>query len=110
MAAPATKTFKTHYDNLRTIAEKMRSQQEPDIDQLIPMVDSALGSYKICKERLDNVRKLVGIHRARYLLTGAAPISPERSAVTARQARPPRAKRRPEPRRRRATPPRSRAT
>ncbi len=26
---------------------------------------------------LDNVRKLVGIHNARYLLTGAAPISPE---------------------------------
>jgi long-chain acyl-CoA synthetase len=26
---------------------------------------------------LDNVRKLVGIHRARYLVTGAAPISPE---------------------------------
>jgi long-chain acyl-CoA synthetase len=26
---------------------------------------------------LDNVRKLIGIHRARFLLTGAAPISPE---------------------------------
>ncbi|HMN22513.1 MAG TPA: AMP-binding protein [Ottowia sp.] len=26
---------------------------------------------------LDNVRKLIGIHRARYLVTGAAPISPE---------------------------------
>ena len=26
---------------------------------------------------LDNVRKLIGIHRAKYLLTGAAPISPE---------------------------------
>ncbi len=26
---------------------------------------------------LDNVRKLVGIHNARYLLTGAAPISPD---------------------------------
>jgi long-chain acyl-CoA synthetase len=26
---------------------------------------------------LDNVRKLVGIHRARFLLTGAAPISPD---------------------------------
>jgi long-chain acyl-CoA synthetase len=26
---------------------------------------------------LDNVRKLIGIHRARYLLTGAAPISPD---------------------------------
>jgi exodeoxyribonuclease VII small subunit len=37
----------------------MRSQQEPDIDQLIPMVDSALGSYKVCKERLENVKKLL---------------------------------------------------
>ena len=26
---------------------------------------------------LDNVRKMIGIHRARYLTTGAAPISPE---------------------------------
>ena len=26
---------------------------------------------------LDNVRRLIGIHRARYLLTGAAPISPD---------------------------------
>ena len=26
---------------------------------------------------LDNVRKLIGIHRARFLLTGAAPISPD---------------------------------
>jgi long-chain acyl-CoA synthetase len=26
---------------------------------------------------LDNVRKLLGIHRARFLLTGAAPISPD---------------------------------
>ncbi|AVP59119.1 AMP-dependent synthetase/ligase [Pulveribacter suum] len=26
---------------------------------------------------LDNVRRLIGIHRARYLVTGAAPISPE---------------------------------
>ncbi|ODU09766.1 MAG: fatty-acid--CoA ligase [Rubrivivax sp. SCN 71-131] len=26
---------------------------------------------------LDNVRKIVGIHRARYLITGAAPISPD---------------------------------
>lgn len=54
-----TETFKQHYDNLRAIAEKMRTQTEPDIDQLIPQVDSALGSYKVCKERLDAVKKLL---------------------------------------------------
>jgi exodeoxyribonuclease VII small subunit len=59
LISTTTDTFKTHYDNLRTIAEKMRSQQEPDIDQLIPLVDSALNSYKVCKDRLEAVKKLL---------------------------------------------------
>jgi exodeoxyribonuclease VII small subunit len=37
----------------------MRTQGEPDIDQLIPQVDSALKSYKICKERLDAVKLML---------------------------------------------------
>jgi hypothetical protein len=37
----------------------MRSQQDLDIDQLIPMVDSALESYKVCRERLDAVSQLL---------------------------------------------------
>ncbi len=59
MTTEDTETFKKHYDNLRGIAEKMRQQQEPDIDQLIPLVDSALSSYTVCKERLDSVKKLL---------------------------------------------------
>lgn len=59
MATAETETFKANYDNLRAIAEKMRSQQEPDIDQLIPQVDSALASYKVCKDRLDTVKKML---------------------------------------------------
>lgn len=59
MLKSQSETFKHNYNNLKSIAEKMRMQQEPDIDQLIPMVDSALGSYKICKERLDGVKKLL---------------------------------------------------
>jgi exodeoxyribonuclease VII small subunit len=57
MAAGETETFKSHYDNLKRIAETMRTQSEPDIDQLIPQVDSALASYKVCKDRLDTVKK-----------------------------------------------------
>lgn len=59
MASSETETFKANYDNLRAIAEKMRSQLEPDIDQLIPQVDSALASYKVCKDRLDTVKKML---------------------------------------------------
>lgn len=59
MASTETETFKANYNNLRAIAEKMRSQQEPDIDQLIPQVDSALASYKVCKDRLDTVKKML---------------------------------------------------
>jgi exodeoxyribonuclease VII small subunit len=59
MATAETETFKANYDNLRMIAEKMRTQQEPDIDQLIPQVDSALASYKVCKDRLDTVKKML---------------------------------------------------
>lgn len=59
MASTETETFKANYDNLRAIAEKMRSQQEPDIDRLIPQVDSALASYKVCKDRLDTVKKML---------------------------------------------------
>ncbi|MFA6309995.1 MAG: exodeoxyribonuclease VII small subunit [Sterolibacterium sp.] len=55
----ATETFKTHYDNLRGIAEKMRSQTEPNIDELLPLVDSALKSHSVCAERLATVKKLL---------------------------------------------------
>ncbi|MES2632252.1 MAG: AMP-binding protein [Pseudomonadota bacterium] len=54
----------------REIADKVMAGQP---------VDGAL-KFKFTIARwlaLDNVRKLIGIHRARFLVTGAAPISPE---------------------------------
>ncbi len=47
------------------------------------MAGQAIGPWLKAKFRLarwlalDNVRKLIGIHRARFLVTGAAPISPD---------------------------------
>ncbi len=54
-----TTTFQHHYANLRAIAEQMRSQQEPDLDELVPLVDSALESYHACRERLDTVKQML---------------------------------------------------
>lgn len=59
MATAETETFKSNYNNLKSIAETMRTQSEPDIDTLIPQVDSALASYKVCKERLDTVKRML---------------------------------------------------
>ena len=59
MATAETETFKQHYDNLRRIAEQMRSQSDPNIDELIPMVDSALKSHAVCSARLKNVKQML---------------------------------------------------
>jgi exodeoxyribonuclease VII small subunit len=53
-------TFKANYDILKEVAETLRNQKEPDIDALIPMVDRALGAYKICKDRLTAVKTAFG--------------------------------------------------
>ncbi|HSV60466.1 MAG TPA: long-chain fatty acid--CoA ligase [Variovorax sp.] len=43
-----------------------------------PVPGSLKFKFRIARAlALDNVRKLIGIHRARFLVTGAAPISPE---------------------------------
>jgi exodeoxyribonuclease VII small subunit len=53
-------TYKANYAILKEVAETLRTQKEPDIDALIPMVDQALSAYKICKERLTAVKTAFG--------------------------------------------------
>lgn len=50
-------SFKENYATLKQIAETLRTQQEPDIDALIPMVDRAMVAYKVCKTRIDAVKQ-----------------------------------------------------
>lgn len=53
-------SFKANYDILKEVAEMLRNQKEPDIDALIPMVDRALASYKVCKDRITAVKAAFG--------------------------------------------------
>ncbi|NBS15848.1 MAG: exodeoxyribonuclease VII small subunit [Gammaproteobacteria bacterium] len=53
-------TFKANYAILKEVAETLRTQKEPDIDALIPMVDQALAAYKVCKDRLTAVKAAFG--------------------------------------------------
>ncbi len=49
------KTFKQAYDVLQAHAERLRNQQEPNIDDLLTVVTESVAAYTICKERIDAV-------------------------------------------------------
>ena len=51
------KTFKQAYATLQKHAQALRSQQEPDIDNLTTIVSESVAAYKVCKERIDAVEK-----------------------------------------------------
>jgi exodeoxyribonuclease VII small subunit len=51
------KTFREAYTTLQKHAQTLRSQQEPDIDNLTTIVSESVAAYKVCKERIDAVEK-----------------------------------------------------
>jgi exodeoxyribonuclease VII small subunit len=51
------KTFKEAYATLQKHAQTLRTQQEPDIDNLTTIVSESVAAYKICRERIDAVEK-----------------------------------------------------
>lgn len=51
------KTFREAYEVLQRHAETLRNQDEPNIDDLLSIVNESVGAYKVCKERIDAVEK-----------------------------------------------------
>jgi exodeoxyribonuclease VII small subunit len=54
--------FNESYKQLNEIARKLRSQEEPDIDALVPMVEEATKAYQICKQRIEEVKLALKEH------------------------------------------------
>lgn len=48
-------TFKDAYSTLQRNATTLRSQQEPNIDELLPLVQQSMDAFRVCKERIDAV-------------------------------------------------------
>lgn len=53
----ATQTFKEAYGVLQQHAETLRTQKEPNIDDLLSIVTQSVGAYQVCKERIDAVEQ-----------------------------------------------------
>lgn len=50
-------TFKEGYEILKKNAELLESQEEPDIDNLMKIVEESMAAYKACKSRVDAVQQ-----------------------------------------------------
>ena len=44
---------------LRAIAAKLQEETDIDIDELVPLIDRASAAYKICRDRIETVEKLL---------------------------------------------------
>ena len=53
MSANDKQKFITHYQKLQTIAQQLKENANPDIDEVLKQVKQAVESYQICKTRLD---------------------------------------------------------
>lgn len=50
-----SQSFKEAYGVLNRHAQTLRSQQEPNIDDLLGIVTESVTAYKVCKQRIDAV-------------------------------------------------------
>lgn len=50
-------SFKQAYTLLKTNAEALQNQSEPDIDALMDRVEESIHAYKICQKRLKSIQK-----------------------------------------------------
>ena len=54
---PKPSTFKEAFTVLKSNAQKLEDQSEPDIDHLMEIIDQSTSAYKVCKARIDAVEK-----------------------------------------------------
>ena len=50
-------SFKQGYEILKKNAELLESQEEPDIDNLMAIVEESMTAYKACKSRIEAVQQ-----------------------------------------------------
>jgi exodeoxyribonuclease VII small subunit len=55
--ANETMTFREAYGVLQGHAETLRNQTDPNIDDLLSIVEESMSAYRVCKERIDAVEK-----------------------------------------------------
>ena len=53
----APKTFRAAYDILKTNAADLQAQDEPDIDNLMTIVEESIAAYRVCETRINAIQQ-----------------------------------------------------
>lgn len=53
----APKTFQAAFTLLKNNANDLQQQTEPDIDNLMTIVEESIAAYKVCQHRIDAVQQ-----------------------------------------------------
>jgi exodeoxyribonuclease VII small subunit len=77
------KTFRDAYDILQRHAETLRSQREPNIDDLLKIVTESVDAYKVCKSRIEAVEAALEQALGGSAPADGDPVSAARSPATA---------------------------
>ncbi|MDD0814348.1 hypothetical protein PSQ39_06870 [Curvibacter sp. HBC28] len=82
-------TFKESYGVLQRHAQTLREQREPNIDDLLQIVEESVSAFKICQARIDAVEKALEkeLGEPQPVVASEAPApAPRRAAKAAAQA------------------------
>lgn len=86
-------SFKESYGVLQRHAQTLREQREPNIDDLLQIVEESVSAFKICQARIDAVEKALEKElgepqreTAERSPAPAAPTTPKAAAKTAPKA------------------------
>lgn len=52
-------SFNENYQQLKSISDKLKNENDVDIDSLEEMIKSAADSYENCKIKLDSIKQLI---------------------------------------------------
>lgn len=55
MSTNTPATFKDAYDILKNNAQLLEHSDEPDIDNLVNIIEQSIDAYKVCQERIHAV-------------------------------------------------------
>lgn len=53
----SAQSFKQAFEILKQNAAQLEQQQEPDIDQLMDIVNESMQAYNVCKQRIEAVQQ-----------------------------------------------------